>query len=92
MEKSWNMKYWPKVMECCDQSWNFTNFASELYQISIFLVTTKKLNSDLESLHFQTFSAKRRECKIRKRNGRGKSRNGHRKVMEKLWKNMLSSL
>ena len=31
MEKSWNMKNWPKVMEFCDQSWNFTNFAPELY-------------------------------------------------------------
>ena len=26
MQKSWNMKNWPKVMEFCDQSWNFTNF------------------------------------------------------------------
>ena len=30
MEKSWNMKDWPKVMEFCDQSLNFTNFAPEL--------------------------------------------------------------
>ena len=30
MEKSWNMKNWPKVIEFCDQSWNFTNFAPEL--------------------------------------------------------------
>ena len=27
MEKSWNMKKWPKVMEFCDNSWNFINFA-----------------------------------------------------------------
>ena len=27
MEKSWNMTNWPKVMEFCYQSWNFTNFA-----------------------------------------------------------------
>ena len=26
MEKSWNMKKCPKVMEFCDQSWNFANF------------------------------------------------------------------
>ena len=39
-EKSWNMKDWPKVVEFCDQSWNFTNFAPpppELYQICNFL-------------------------------------------------------
>ena len=77
MEKSWNMKNWPKVMRFCDQSWNFTNFAPELYQICIFSVTNKNLSSNLESLHFLTFSAKRWECKFRKRNDHGKSRNGH---------------
>ena len=30
MEKSWNMKNWPEVVEFCDQSWNFTNFDPEL--------------------------------------------------------------
>ena len=25
------MENWPKVMEFCDQSWNFTNFAPKLY-------------------------------------------------------------
>ena len=84
MEKSWSMKNWPKVMEFCDQSWNYTNFAPKLYQICIFLVTTKKLNSDLESLQFLTFSAKCREWEIGKRNGHGKSRNGH----GKSWKVM----
>ena len=82
MEMSWNMKNWPKVMEFCDQLWNLTNFVPELYQrhtcigpslyqICIFFVTTKKLSSDLESLHFPTFSAKRPKCKIGKRNGHG---------------------
>ena len=64
MEKSWNMKNWPNVMEFYDQSWNFTNFAAELYLISIFLVTTKKLSSDLESLRFpQTLRMQNREEK-----------------------------
>ena len=49
------------------------------------LVTTKKLSSDLESLHFLMFSAKRHKFKIRERDGHGKSRNGHGKVMEKLF-------
>ena len=43
MEKSWNMKNWPKVMEYCAQSCNFTNFAPKLCQICIFLTTAKKL-------------------------------------------------
>ena len=30
MEKSWNMKNLPKVMEFCDQSWNFTNFVPKM--------------------------------------------------------------
>ena len=50
-----------------DQLWNFTNFALKLCQISIFLVITEKLSSYLESLHFPMFSAKRRECKIGKK-------------------------
>ena len=73
-------------MEFCDQSWNFTNFAPELFQICIFFVTTigtKKSSSDQESPQFPRFFAKRRECKIRKKDGHGKSRNGHRKVMDK---------
>ena len=66
MEKSWNMEHWPKIMEFCDQSWNFTNFAPKLCQFCMFLVTSKKLSSDLESPHFPLFSAKCRECKIEK--------------------------
>ena len=88
LEKSWNMTNWPKVMEFCDQSWNFTNFAPKLYQICSFFVTSKKLSSVLESAHFLTFSAKCK-CKIRKRDGHEKSRNGHGKVMGKY---LLSSL
>ena len=83
MEMAWNMKNWPKVMEFCAQSWNFSNFAPKLCQICIFLASTKKLSSDLESPHFLTFSAKRRKCKIGKKYGNGKPRNRHGKVMEK---------
>ena len=68
MEKSRNMKNWPKVMGFCNQSWNFTNFVPELFSISISFVTAKKLRSDLESPHFPMFSAKRHKCKIEKRN------------------------
>ena len=63
-----------------------------LPQICMFFVTTKKLSSNLESPHFPMFSAKCRECKIEKRDGHGKSRNGHGKVLEKSWKNMLSGM
>ena len=51
--------------------------------ICTFLVVTKKLGSDQKSLHFRMFTAKRREFKIGERDGHGKSRNGHGKVMEK---------
>ena len=61
------------------QSWNFTNFTPNLYLICFFLVTTKKLSSDLESQHFLTFSAKRLKFKIGERDGHGKSRNGQEK-------------
>ena len=61
------------------QSWNLTN----LYKINSFWVTAKKLSSDLESLHFLAFSAKRRKFKIGERDGHGKLKNGHEKVMEK---------
>ena len=69
-------------MEFCDHSWNFTIFAPRFYQICIIFVTTKKVCSNLKSLHFPTFPAKCSECKIGKRDGHGKSRNGHGKVME----------
>ena len=70
----------------------FNNFAPELSQIVIFLVTTKKLSSNLESLHFPMFSAKRHKCKIGKRDGHGKSRNGHGKVMEKCFVKSVGTL
>ena len=75
------MNNWPKVMEFCYQSWNLPIFAREFYQICIFFVTAKKSSNDLESLHFPTVSTKCCECKIRKRAGHGKSRNGYGKVL-----------
>ena len=41
---------------------------------------------------FSDVIAKCHKCKIKKKDGHGKSRNGHEKVMEKSWKNILSSL
>ena len=55
MEKSCNINNWPKVMEFCDQSWNFTNFAPEFYQICTFFATIKKLSIDVKGQLFQTF-------------------------------------
>ena len=62
-------------------SWNFTNFAPELYQFFFFfffLSQLKKISSDLESLHFPTFS--------------GKLRNGHGKVTEKYFVKSVGTL
>ena len=77
IEKSWNMNNWPKVMEFCDQSCNFT---PKLCQICIFFVTSKKLSSNLESLHVSTFCRKRSKCQIGKKDGHGKSRKYHGKI------------
>ena len=69
-----------KSYEFYNRSWTFYQFCHEL---NLFFTTTKKLSIDVKSLHFQTFLAKHRECKIGKRDGHGKSRNGPRKVKEK---------
>ena len=77
------MKNWPKVMEFVISHGilplNFTIFC-------MIFVTAKKLNSNLESPHFPMFFRqiiKCRKCKMGKRDGHGKSRNGHGKVMGK---------
>ena len=80
MEKSWNMKNWPKVLEFCDSVMEFDQFCPQFVCNLFFLVTTKKLGSDLESQHFCKFSAKHCEFKIGVRDGHGKSRNGHGKI------------
>ena len=86
MEKSWNMKDLPKVTEFCDQSWNLTNFTPpNCAKFVFFLVTTKKLSSDLDSPHFPMFSVKRRKCKIGKKDGQGK-------VMEKYFVKSVGTL
>ena len=61
MEKSWNIKNWPKVME----------FVFISYGILPILLPncTRKFSNELESLHF---SARRHKCKIRKTAGHGK--------------------
>ena len=56
-------------MEFCFQSWNFTNYAPELYQIRMFFATTKKLNIALNVRLFRCFpmfTAKHSKCKIYK--------------------------
>ena len=83
MKKSWNMQNWPKVMEFCYQSWNFTNVAPKLYKICMFLVTTEKLSICVESQHFLVYSAKCRKCKMEKRDGHGKLKNCHGKYFVK---------
>ena len=80
-KKSWNMKNWPKVMEFCDQSWNFSNVAPGLFQICISFATSKKLGIDLESPHCLTLCAKCCGFKMERKDGHGKSRNGHGKLL-----------
>ena len=77
MEKSWNMKHWPKVIEFHDSV-----MESFLPILPPFCTKFVFLLSPLRN------STKLREFKIGERNGHGKSRNGH----GKSWKNILSSL
>ena len=58
MEKSWNMRSWPKVMEFCDSVMEFYQFCPRNYTNFVFCwVTMRKLSSDLESA-FATFCGK----------------------------------
>ena len=52
MEKSWNMKIWPKVMEFCYQIVNFTYLPLNCTKFVCFFATTKKLSINVESLGF----------------------------------------
>ena len=74
MERSWNNgEIWKK-------SWHFVISQGLLPILPLnftqfflfYLVTGKKLSSNLESLHFLTFSSKCRECIIGKRDGQEK--------------------
>ena len=49
-------------------------FVPHLY---VFFATAKTLSINVDSPHFPMFSAKRRECKMEKRGGHGKLRNGN---------------
>ena len=42
-EMSSNMQNWPKVMEFSYQSWHFTNFTLQLYEICMLFATTNTL-------------------------------------------------
>ena len=46
---------WPKVIEFCVQSWNFSNFAPEFDQICTFFFNLENFDISSESLHFPTF-------------------------------------
>ena len=75
-------KDWPK-------SWNFAishgifNFAPRFVPTLSVFATTKKVSINVESRHFPTFSTKRCECKINKRDG---------KVMEKYFAKSVGTL
>ena len=62
------MKNWPKVMDFCDQSWNFINFGPEFYQICVLFANIKKIGFSLDSPHFSPISAKCNRCKNKNKN------------------------
>ena len=81
MEKSWNMKKLSKVMEFCVQSWSFTNFAPQLYQICSKQQSRKSVFSNVFLQNVANAKS-----------GREMVMENQEMVMEKSWKNILSSL
>ena len=66
---NWNIKETNKgrggvIMDFSDNSWNFNNFAPELYQTCAFFAGIKTFCISSETLDFPTFSAKCYKCKI----------------------------
>ena len=76
MKFLWNMQNWPKVMEFCYQSWNFTNFAPKLSEISMFLPPPRKSAFSNVFRKMQPMQKSRREMVIE----------NLKLVMEKSWK------
>ena len=63
-----------KLMEFCDQSWNFTNFALNFTKSVPFFADIGKFGISLECLHFPTFPEKSTiNAKLVQRDGHGKS-------------------
>ena len=56
----------------------------------MFFATTEKFSIRVESLHFPMFSAKCWECKIEKRDGHGKLRNGQGEVRKNMWDSIIT--
>ena len=73
------LENWQKVMEFCDQSWNFTNCDYAFF----FFADIEKPSVSLESLNFPHIVA---NAEFEQRDSYEKLRNGHGKVLgESLW-------
>ena len=79
------MPDWPKVMNFVNSHGILPLLPPNCTKFVSFFATTKKLIIRVESLHFPVFSTKCREYKIKKRDGHGKLRNCHGKVMEEIF-------
>ena len=79
MEKLWNMKNWPKVIEFCDSVMEFYQFCPP-FVLHLYFFTSTKLGRDRVGPHFHANSKAGREMENLEM------------VMEKSWKNILSSL
>ena len=67
------MTNWQKVLEFCDQSWNFTYFGPEIDILALFADMNK---FSLESLHFPYLS-ENVNATYEQRDFHGKLRNDH---------------
>ena len=79
------MKNLPKVMEFCDQSWNFPNFDPKFSQICMFFVTTKIEQKSRRSPFSNVF---RKMSRMQNQ----EERNGHGKVIEKYFVKYVGNL
>ena len=85
MENSWSLRF-------CDQSWSFTKFASKFYQITTYFAATRKFSINSASPNVPTSPQNGGNDKFEQRDGHGKLRNGHGKVMEIMWTKSVGTL
>ena len=63
-----------------------------LYVMEFYQFSSQMVHNFLESPHFPIFFTKCHKCKIDKRDGLGKLRNGHVKVMDKCFVKSVGTL
>ena len=84
------MKNWPKVMELSDQSWSFTSIFK--FTKFIFFCHVSEIVQQSRKSAFSYIFRKTSPIESGKRDGHGKSRNGHGKDAEKYFVKSVGTL